>query len=119
MGNKHYPDNELKITFPPQPIPDDYIVGYVGVETKEHYEFRFFDAPLTSFFKTFGMFVGEIEFGDLPIDASSKLSFMTLLFLSVFLFAIVIVQMNLLNGLAVADVEELKKTAEIRSAKAR
>ena len=94
-------------------------MDYVGVETKEHYEFRFFDAPLTSFFKTFGMFVGEIEFGDLPIDASSKLSFMTFLFLSVFLFAIVIVQMNLLNGLAVADVEELKKTAEIRSAKAR
>ena len=65
------------------------------------------------------MFVGEIEFADLPIDASSKLSFVTLLFLAVFLFAIVIVQMNLLNGLAVTDVGELQRTAEIRSIKAR
>ena len=102
-----------------QPIPVDYDFSFVGVETKKHHEFFFFDAPLTSFFKTLGMFVGEIEFADLPIDASSKLSFVTLLFLAVFLFAIVIVQMNLLNGLAVTDVGELQRTAEIRSIKAR
>ena len=102
-----------------QPIPLDYDFSFVGVETKKHHEFFFFDAPLTSFFKTLGMFVGEIEFADLPIDASSKLSFVTLLFLAVFLFAIVIVQMNLLNGLAVTDVGELQRTAEIRSIKAR
>ena len=65
------------------------------------------------------MFVGEIEYSDLPIDASSNLSFVTLSFLTVFVFAIMVVQMNLLNGLAVTDVRELKKTAETRSIIAR
>ena len=65
------------------------------------------------------MFVGEIEYSDLPIDASSSLSFVTLSFLTVFVFAIMVVQMNLLNGLAVTDVRELKKTAETRSIIAR
>lgn len=102
-----------------QPIPSNYSISFVGVETKDDREFFFFNAPLTSFFKTFGMFVGEIEYSDLPIDASSSLSFVTLSFLTVFVFAIMVVQMNLLNGLAVTDVRELKKTAETRSIIAR
>ena len=100
-------------------MPPDASVSFVGYEAKEHYDFFFFNAPLTAFFKTLGMFVGEIEFADLPIDASSKLSFLTYSFLAVFIFAIGIVQMNLLNGLAVNDVGELQKTAELRSIKAR
>ena len=102
-----------------QPIPSNYTISFVGVETKHDHEFFFFNAPLTSFFKTFGMFVGELEYSDLPIDASSGLSFVTLSFLTVFVFAIMVVQMNLLNGLAVTDVRELKKTAETRSIIAR
>ena len=100
-------------------MPPDASVSFVGYEAKEHYDFFFFNAPLTAFFKTLGMFVGEIEFADLPIDASSKLSFLTYSFLAVFVFVIGIVQMNLLNGLAVNDVGELQKNAELRSIKAR
>ena len=83
------------------------------METKDDHEFFFFNAPLTSVFKTLAMFVGELEFSDIPIDASSNLSFVTFSFLAVFVFAVMIVQMNLLNGLAVSDVRALQKTAEI------
>ena len=31
--------------FPFQPFLADYSFSFVGVETKEHYEFFFFDAP--------------------------------------------------------------------------
>ena len=102
-----------------QPILSDYKTSFVGVETKDDHEFFFFNAPVTSFFKTLGMFVGELEYSDLPIDASSPLSIVTLLFLALFVFVIMIVQMNLLNGLAVADVGELQKNGKIGSIKAR
>ena len=44
--------------------------------------------------KTFTMFVGELEFGDLPIETSAGY-----LFFLAFIFLIVVVMMNLLNGL--------------------
>ena len=112
-------DNNARKIYSLKKMPPDASVSFVGYEAKEHYDFFFFNAPLTAFFKTLGMFVGEIEFADLPIDASSKLSFLTYSFLAVFVFVIGIVQMNLLNGLAVNDVGELQKNAEIRSIKAR
>ena len=102
-----------------QPIPKSSTFSFVGVEAPDSHDFTFFNAPITSFFKTFGMSVGEIEYGDLPIDASSSLSIATFSFLTVFIFAIMVVQMNLLNGLAVSDVRELKKTAEIWSVQAK
>ena len=102
-----------------QPILSGYKTSFVGVETKDDHEFFFFNAPVSSFFKTLGMFVGELEYSDLPIDASSPISIVTLLFLTLFVFVVMIVQMNLLNGLAVADVGELQKNAQIGSIKAR
>ena len=102
-----------------QPIPKNSTLSFVGVEAPDSHDFTFFNAPITSFFKTFGMSVGEIEYGDLPIDASSSLSIATFSFLTVFIFAIMVVQMNLLNGLAVSDVRELQKTAEIWSVQAK
>ena len=44
--------------------------------------------------KTFTMFVGELEFGDLPIETP-----VGYLFFLAFIFLIVVVMMNLLNGL--------------------
>ena len=88
------------------------------METKDDHEFFFFNAPLTSVFKTLAMFVGELDFSDLPYH-SSKLSPETFLFLVVFVFAVMIVQMNLLSGLAVSDVRALQKNAEIESIRSR
>ena len=56
------------------------------------------------------MFVGEIEFSDLPIDLKDWLSF---LFLLAFVFLIIVVLMNLLNGLAVSDTGLIREQAEI------
>ena len=44
------------------------------------------------------MFVGELEFGDLPIKTGFGY-----IYLLCFVFLIVVVLMNLLNGLAVSD----------------
>ena len=64
--------------------------------------------------KTTIMFIGEIEFGDLPIDPNSWLSFGFLLW---FVFLIIVVLMNLLNGLAVSDTGIIRDKAEIFSYK--
>ena len=48
---------------------------------------------------------GELEYGDLPVDASpftSRIIFLT------FLFLITIVLLNLLNGMAVSDTQAIQ-----------
>merc|ERR1712130_194364 len=65
------------------------------------------------------MFIGELEFSDLPIDSSDTLAFFNFTFLILFVFITIVVLMNLLNGLAVSDVGELLAEAEIISIKSR
>ena len=50
------------------------------------------------------MFVGELEFSDIPIDRSSSLMPLSYLYFLSFVLLIVVVLMNLLNGLAVSDI---------------
>ncbi len=61
------------------------------------------------------MFVGELEFSDLPFKDLSRDPNLTipgyLIFLG-FVFLIVVVMMNLLNGLAVSDTGEIRREAE-------
>ena len=67
-------------------------------------DYHFFNYPWLALVKTSTMFVGEIEFADLPIDASRALTGpLAYAFLLAFVFLIVVVLMNLLNGLAVSD----------------
>ena len=61
------------------------------------------------------MFVGELEFSDIPIDPESNLSWISFSFLVVFVFFIVVILMNLLNGLAVSDTGIIMEKAEIVS----
>ena len=82
------------------------------VEDIEEDEYKFFNQAWHSLVKTTIMFVGEIEFADLPIDLDSGLSF---LFLLAFVFLIIVVLMNLLNGLAVSDTDQIRQQAEIVS----
>ena len=74
-----------------------------------------FDGPWTSLVKTITMFVGELEFSDIPIDPESKLSWLAFSFLVTFVFLIVVILMNLLNGLAVSDTGLIMEQAEIVS----
>ena len=67
-------------------------------------EYVYFNNPWWSFVKTATMFVGEIEFSDIPIDLNNpSLWPLGFIFLLSFIFLIVVVLMNLLNGLAVSD----------------
>ena len=61
------------------------------------------------------MFVGELEFSDIPIDPDSRISWFSFSFLVVFVFFIVVILMNLLNGLAVSDTGIIMEQAEIVS----
>ena len=71
-------------------------------------EYRFFDFLGLCLIKTFTMFVGELEFADLPIETPFGY-----LFFLCFIFLIVVVMMNLLNGLAVSDTGVIRQEAEM------
>ena len=70
--------------------------------------YPFFNDIGLSLVKTFTMFVGELEFADLPFETP-----IGYLFLLAFVFLIVVVMMNLLNGLAVSDTGVIRVEAEI------
>ena len=73
---------------------------YVREVDPDEEEKPFFNQVWLTLVKTTIMFIGEIEFGDLPIDPNNWLSYGFLLW---FVFLIIVVLMNLLNGLAVSD----------------
>ena len=75
-------------------------------EADPSHDYVFFDTFGLSIVKTFTMFVGELEFGDLPIEGPGYI------FLLGFVFLIVVVLMNLLNGLAVSDTGIIREEAE-------
>ena len=58
------------------------------------------------------MFVGELEFSDIPIDLDSPLMPLSYIYFLSFVILIVVVLMNLLNGLAVSDIREIQERAE-------
>jgi len=78
-------------------------------------DYRFFNSTWLSLIKTSTMFVGELEFGDLPINEGSTLEPLSYIFFLSFVFLIVVVLMNLLNGLAVSDTGLIQQKAEIIS----
>ncbi|XP_065346044.1 transient receptor potential cation channel protein painless-like [Cloeon dipterum] len=78
---------------------------HVGKDCK-----TFFNTVPTSIFKTVVMISGEFESGDIEFDHVSVASH--LIFIA-FLFLISIVMINLLNGLAVSDTQQIKNDAEL------
>merc|ERR1711962_365414 len=78
-------------------------------------DYVFFDKAWTSLVKTTSMFVGELEFSDIPVDLKSQYAPLAYLFFLCFVFLIVVVLMNLLNGLAVSDTGAIQEKAEIFS----
>ena len=75
--------------------------------------YGYFDNPWLSLVKTSTMFVGEIEFSDIPIEGGNLSVTFGYLFLLSFIFLVVMVLMNLLNGLAVSDIAEIVNASEI------
>ena len=74
-----------------------------------------FDNPYLALAKTSAMFIGEIEFGDLPIHGGDINVTMAHAFLLLFIFLMIVVLMNLLNGLAVSDTGKIVADSEISS----
>ena len=74
-----------------------------------------FRNPYMALVKTSTMFVGEIEFGDLPIKGGDVSVTMVYMFLVLFIFLMIVVLMNLLNGLAVSDTGKMIKDSLVES----
>ena len=91
-----------------------YVLLHNDTTTSAPAESPFFDYIGLSIVKTFTMFTGELEFSDLPFEHRETES--RYLFLLAFVFFIVVVMMNLLNGLAVSDITHLRDEAEIWTA---
>merc|ERR1719378_216294 len=72
----------------------------------------FFNNPFLTFVKTCTMFVGELEFSDIPINLESSLMPFSYFYFLLFVILIVVVLMNLLNGLAVSDIRMIQDKAE-------
>ena len=79
----------------------------------------FFNTPYEALVKTVAMMVGEIDFNNMPIgiqyamrDGNISTSLCYIFFL-VFIFMMVMVLMNLLNGLAVSDIDGIIKSSKI------
>ena len=81
--------------------------------------YGFFDTPYFALAKTMAMFMGEIDFDNIPIGVSyarrdGNISVtLSYFFLGAFIFMIVMVLMNLLNGLAVTDITQIIKESEV------
>ena len=87
----------------------------IGGGGEEEERYPYFNGPWLSLIKVFTMFIGELEFSDLPINLDSDLAPVTFSFLVFFVLVMVITLMNLLNGLAVSDVGKLEENAELVS----
>ena len=78
-----------------------------------------FQTPLYSLMKVLAMFLGEIDFNNMPIGIpfgrkDGVVSYtMAYLFIALFMFLMVLVLNNLLNGLAVSDTKKILKDAEV------
>ena len=73
-------------------------------------KYEYFNTTFLSVVKTMTMFVGELEFSDIPVNLDSFLMPVNYLFFLTFVFLIVVVLMNFLNGLAVSDTSVGNKT---------
>ena len=74
-----------------------------------------FNRTWLSLVKTSAMFVGELEFSDIPINSATYNGMLAYVFFLSFIFLTTVVLMNLLNGLAVNDTSDIKQKAEIYS----
>ena len=75
-----------------------------------------FNVPLKSLMKTAVMFLGEID--DLPARGGNITQTLSYIFLLTFLFLMVMVLMNLLNGMAVSDTGKILQKSQILGQKA-
>ena len=74
-----------------------------------------FDNPYLAQIKTSAMFVGEFDFDSIPIRGGDISDTMAYIYLLAFIFLMVVVLLNLLNGLAVSDTGKMIQDSFIES----
>jgi hypothetical protein len=74
-----------------------------------------FDTPFLALTKTWAMFVGEIDFGNIQIKGGDISATLEYIYVLSFIFMIVVVVMNLLNGLAVSDIQKILSDSKIET----
>ena len=74
-----------------------------------------FDNPFLSFFKTITMFIGEFDFENIKMMGGDISVSMSHIVLFMFTFLMVVVLMNVLNGLAVSDTRKMIKDCMVLS----
>ena len=92
-----------------------FILLHKNDEDVQEDDYIYFNKAWLSIVKTTTMFVGELEFSDIPINLDSHLAPLAYVYFLSFVFLIVVVLMNLLNGLAVSDTGIIREKAEIFS----
>ena len=93
-------------------------IGTARLEVPSLTNYVFFESPFESFIKTMAMFIGEVDFNNIPVGISYAKKdgnvsvLLGYVFVLTFIFMIIMVLMNLLNGLAVTDIVEIIKESE-------
>ena len=94
-------------------------IGEAKLQVDSIAPYVFFETPYEAVIKTMAMFIGEVDFNNIPIgihygrrdgNISGAIGY---LFYLVFMFSVAIVLMNLLNGLAVTDITAIVKESEV------
>ena len=94
-------------------------VGDQKLDVDSLTQYVFFDSQFETFIKIMAMFVGEVDFNNIPVGISyarrhgNVSVVLGYLFFLLFIFMITIVLMNLLNGLAVTDITEIIRESEV------
>ena len=94
---------------------DSANLTYVTDESDEDEKNNKFRNPFLALVKTTIMFVGEFEYSDFQITGGDISVTMTYLFLLLFTFLMIIVLVNLLNGLAVSDTKFIMRDSVIEN----
>jgi hypothetical protein len=97
-----------KVIFPEEPSAKNETTKKEEPEEEDDSFDEIYKVP----FKIIAMFVGELDYGALPFNTHQIFNYVTFV---LFVYLVVLVMMNLLTGVALTDVEELKNESGDRT----
>ena len=100
-----------QVIFPKEPSAKDNTTNKEEAKVEAE-EDAGFDEIYKVSFKIIAMFVGELDYGALPFNTHQIFNYVTFV---LFVYLVVLVMMNLLTGVALTDVEELKNESGDRT----
>jgi hypothetical protein len=101
-------NSDGKVIFPVEPSAKNETTNKEEAEEEDAGFDEIYKVP----FKIIAMFVGELDYGALPFNTHQIFNYVTFV---LFVYLVVLVMMNLLTGVALTDVEELKNESGDRT----